>query len=100
MRVISSSTYDIRSSHILKDLNWKLIEVDLKNRKTVITSKALTGIAVDYSEQLFIECNNDNYNLRSNNTKLTLPKPGTNFLKRSFPIVIEQQSLGTNYLVT
>ena len=32
-RVITSSTYDIRSSQILKDLNWKPIEADLKNSK-------------------------------------------------------------------
>ena len=29
VRIITSSTYDIRSSQILKDLNWKPIEVDL-----------------------------------------------------------------------
>ena len=76
--------YDIRSSQILKDLNWKPIEVDLKNRETVMTFKALTGQGPDYLQQLFTECNNDNYSLRSNNTKLALPKPRTNFLKRSF----------------
>ena len=83
-RIITSSTYDIRSSQILKDLNWKPIEVDLKNRETVMTFKALTGLGPDYLEQLFNECNNDIYSLRSNNTKLALPKPRTNFLKRSF----------------
>ena len=83
-RVITSSTYDIRSSQILKDLNWKPIEVDLKNRETVMTFKVLTRQGPDYLQQLFTECNNDNYSLRSNNTKLALPKPRTNFLKRSF----------------
>ena len=83
-RVITSSTYDIRSSQILKDHNWKPIEVDLKNRETVMTFKVLTGQGPDYLQQLFTECNNDNYSLRSNNTKLALPKPRTNFLKRSF----------------
>ena len=83
-RVITSSTYDTRSSQILKDLNWKPIEADLKNRETVMTFKALTGQGLDYLQQLFTECNNDNYSLRStcNNTKLALPKPRTNFLKR------------------
>ena len=83
-RIITSSTYDIRSSQILKDLNWKPIEVDLKNRETVMTFKALTGRGPGYLEQFFNECNNDIYSLRSNNTKLALPKPRTNFLKRSF----------------
>ena len=49
-----------------------------------MTFKALTGQGPDYLQQLFTECNNDNYSLRSNNTKLALPKPRTNFLKRSF----------------
>ncbi len=45
-----------------------------------MTFKALTGQGPDYLQQLFTECNNDNYSLRSNNTKLALPKPRTNFL--------------------
>ena len=45
--------------------------------------KSLTGLTPDYLEQLFNECN-DIYRLRSNNTKIALPKPRTNFLKRSF----------------
>ena len=49
-----------------------------------MTFKALTGLGPDYLEQLFNECNNDIYSLRSNNIKLALPKPRTNFLKRSF----------------
>ena len=46
--------------------------------------KALTGLGPDYLEQLFNECNNDIFSLRSKNTKLALPKHRTNFLKRSF----------------
>ena len=57
-RVITSSTYDIPSSEILKDLNRKLIEVDLQNRETVMTFKTLTGIGPGYLQQLLIECNN------------------------------------------
>ena len=46
--------------------------------------KALTDRLPIYLQELFIKCNNDNYYLRSNNSKLALPKPKTNFLKRSF----------------
>ena len=46
--------------------------------------KALTDRLPTYLQELFIKCNNDNYHLRSNNSKLALPKPKTNFLKRSF----------------
>ena len=83
-RIITSSTYDIRSSQILKELNWKPTEIGLKYRETVMTFNCLTGLGPDYLEQLFNECNNDIYSLRCNNTKLALQKPRTDFLKRSF----------------
>ena len=41
--------------------------------------KALTDRLPTYLQELFIKCNNDNYHLRSNNSKLALQK-----LKRSF----------------
>jgi hypothetical protein len=40
--------------------------------------------AFRYLENLFSVSQNDNYNLRSNQTKLNLPKPKKNFLKRRF----------------
>ena len=46
--------------------------------------KILSGRSPRYLEKLFSVNQNDNYNLRSNQTKLKLPKPKTNFLKRSF----------------
>jgi hypothetical protein len=83
-RVITSSTYDIRSTQISEDLNWLPVELDLKNREAIMTFKALTRQAPDYLRELFTECKNDFYCLRSNDTKLALPKPRTNFQKRSF----------------
>ena len=49
-----------------------------------MTFKALTGRSPYYLTELFTTCENDNYHLRSNNTKFSLLKPKTNFLKRSF----------------
>ena len=44
--------------------------IDLKRRETLMTFKALTGKASpDYLAELFTECENDYYCLRSNNTK-------------------------------
>ena len=67
-RVITSSTYDIRSTQILEDLNWLPIEIDLKKRETLMTFKVLTGQAPGYLTELFTECENDYYCLRSNIT--------------------------------
>ena len=50
----------------------------------IMSFKALTDRLPIYLQKLFIKCNNNNYHLRSNNSKLALPKPKTNFLKRSF----------------
>ena len=49
-----------------------------------MTFKALTNRLPDYVENFFKKSENCNYSLRSNNIKLSLPKPNTNFLKRSF----------------
>ena len=47
-----------------------------------MTFRALTGRLPQYLVKLFTRCQNNNYSLRSNQTKI--PKPKTNFLKRSF----------------
>ena len=56
----------------------------LKQREVIMTFKILTGRSPQYLEKLFSISQNVNYNLRSNQTKSKLPKPKTNFLKRSF----------------
>ena len=46
--------------------------------------KVLKGMPPDYLKSLFHVCNNTSYSLRTNNLKITsLPKPKTNFLKKS-----------------
>ena len=83
-RVITGQSYDVRSTQILESLNWMPIEDILKKREIIMTSKALTNRLPDYVQNFFTRCENSNYCLRSNNVKLSLPKPRTNFLKRSF----------------
>ena len=46
--------------------------------------KVLKGMAPDYLKTLFHVCNNTSYSFRTNNLKINLPKPYTNFLKKSF----------------
>ncbi len=83
-RVITGQSYDVRSTQILESLNWMPIEDILKKREIIMTFKALTNRLPDYVQNFFTRCENSNYSLRSNNVKLSLPKPRTNFLKRSF----------------
>ena len=83
-RVITGDTYDVCSMQTLDSFNWLPLEELLKQREVIMTFKILTGRSPQYLEKLFSISQNDNYNLRSNQTKLKLPKPKTNFLKRSF----------------
>ena len=83
-RIITKSDYTIRSSHIFQKLSWKPINLLLKRRDLLMTFKAIKGLLPDNIVQLFHTCENSGYELRSNNLKLSQPKPKTNFLKNSF----------------
>ena len=84
-RVITGSSYDIRSTTIFETLNWRPIKDNLDERDLVMIFKALKGIVPDYLMQTINLNENGNYQLRSNNRNIYLPKPKTNFLKNSFP---------------
>ena len=83
-RVITGVSYEIRSSEIFKNLNWKPIETNLKKRELLLTFKAIRGWAPKYITDYFTILQNNVYGLRSNDKKLYLPKPNTNFLKSTF----------------
>ncbi len=83
-RIITSSNYDVRSSDILNRLQWQPIKSTLNQREEVMVFKALRKMTPTYISDLFHTCHNDTYTLRSNDRKLYLPKPKTNFLKKSF----------------
>ena len=83
-RVITRSTYDERSSQIFETLNWKSIKEILEERQLVMTFKALRGLGPWYLTQSFNLNSNTSHELRSNNPYLHLPKPRTDFLKKSF----------------
>ena len=46
--------------------------------------KTLNALAPDYLQCLFTQRHVNDYNLRNLEEKLSLPKPNTNYLKRSF----------------
>ena len=87
-RVITGVTYDdrIRSNDLLQLLGWNTLHVRRAKLKCILLYKFLDE---DYSPCLsesFVRLTNLNrgYNLRNDETDLALPKPKTNFLKRSF----------------
>ena len=56
----------------------------MDKRDLTMMFKVLRNMAPNYLTIMFRKCDNSNYSLRSNNLKLSLPKPKTDFLKRSF----------------
>ena len=52
--------------------------------ENIMTFKALRGITPSYLSDLFITCHNDSHQLRTNNRKLYLKKPKTNYLRKRF----------------
>ena len=83
-RVITGSNCDIRSTDIFETFYWRAIKDNLEERDLVMTFKAIKGIAPDYLMPTINLNENDNYQLRSNNRNIYLPKPKTNFRKNSF----------------
>ena len=83
-RVITGDAYDIRSNEVFQKLNWLPMNIHLQIREHIATFKALTGNSPAYLTKLFHLCSNETYSLRSNYNELSLAKPLTNFLKKSF----------------
>ena len=83
-RIITESTYEVRSKDIFNILQWEPIETTLKKREMIMTFKALQGQLRECMTNIFKICLNGMYPLRSNNCKLYLEKRKTDFLKKSF----------------
>ncbi len=83
-RIITSSDYSIRSHQIFETLQWQPIKTILDKRELLLMFKIIKGKAPNYLTMLLSNCNNINYQLRSNKLKISLPKPKTDFLKKSF----------------
>ena len=54
-----------------------------------MTFKAIHCAAPEYIINMFKQCNNENYQMRSNRHKLILDKPNKNFMKKSFSYRVE-----------
>ena len=87
-RVITGSSYDVRSIDVLDNLKWKTLETRRFHAKATVTLmyKILNDLSAPQLSNSFVKLNdtNINYNLRNIETDLALPRPYTNFLKRSF----------------
>ena len=83
-RVITQSPFETSSNLLLAMLKWEKLSLRRKNQKALIMYKTLNELAPDYLQCLFTQRHVNDYNLRNLEGKLSLPKPNTNYLKRSF----------------
>lgn len=82
-RVVTKSNYDTSASSLLKLLKWDDLTTRRKKLLAVSMYKSLRGLFPSYLESMFVSCDTA-YNLRDIENKLSLPKPRTDYLKRSF----------------
>jgi hypothetical protein len=74
-RVITGATYDIRSSELLDNLNWKPLEERRNYLKSIFIYKILNGHTAPSLKEAF-QFNNERhntYNLRNRDTDLAPP---------------------------
>ena len=82
-RVITKLPFDTNSNFLFDTLKWEKLSLRRKKQKALIMYKTIHDLAPEYLQRLFSQRHAE-YNLRNLEDKLTLPKPNTNYLKRSF----------------
>ncbi len=85
-RVISGASYDIRSTDVLDALGWQTLDVKRLENKLIMMYKILNNHTVPNLNECFCKRNRiqSNYDLRSSDTDLCLPKPNIECLKKTF----------------
>ena len=82
-RVITKSSYNTNSSYLLKSLSWDNLSVKRTKQKANLMYKCVNKFAPNYLCNMFTP-RTLSFDLRDASQKLYLPKPRTDYLKRSF----------------
>ena len=85
-RVITGATYDIKSVDVLHTLSCETLDLRRSYSKSAFIYKILNNYTAPGLKEYFRESivSQSTYHLRNSETDLTLPKPRTEFLKKSF----------------
>ena len=83
IRVITKSSYDTSPRFLLNWLGWDNLSVRRAKQKANLMYKCINNLAPAYLCNLFFP-STPNYDFRNAKKKLLLPKPRTDYLKRSF----------------
>ena len=83
-RVITQTGYEVRSSDIRNQLGWSTLDERRQNHKSIMMYKVLNGIAPAYLKRYFsYGADTSRYFLRGSGVNLSLPKPNTDYMKKS-----------------
>ena len=82
-RVITKSSYNTNSSYLLNSLSWDNLSVRRTKQKANLMYKCVNKLAPNYLCNMFTP-RALSFDLRDASQKLYLPKPRTDYLKRSF----------------
>ena len=80
------SQYDARSSDLFSKLDWDNLLTRRKKHKAIVMFKTINDLTPFYLHELF-ESRSTGYNLRNSEHTLFVPKPRTNYGKRSFSYI-------------
>ena len=83
-RVITKSPFDSSSNLLLAMLKWENLSLRFTKQRALIMYKTLNEFAPEYLSCLFTQRHVNDYNLRNLEGRLSLSKPNTNYLKKSF----------------
>jgi hypothetical protein len=82
-RVMTRSSYEVSSASLLSELGWSVLVKNRMKQKAILMYKVNNNCAPQYLQQLFTP-KVSNHDLRNSLNKLSVPKPRTDYLKRSF----------------
>ena len=84
-RIITGSSYDIRSAQILSDLDWPNLAQRRANHLEKLMFKTMNNEVLEYISEKFVLRNlNHNHNLRGSKHNIFIPRPNTEALKKAF----------------
>ena len=80
-----SASYDSNLDDLFRALGWRKLYYQRLERKSHLMYKTLNGMTPDYLRSRFVYRDTVKaYPLRNTESKLVLPQPRTDYLKRSF----------------
>jgi hypothetical protein len=82
-RVVSGLSYDVSSEDVLDGFGWDKLQIRRTKQKAKMMFNISKNLVPSYLQTIFKE-QKHHYEIRNSKNKLVLPKPRTNYMKKSF----------------